>query len=206
MAAMRLSRSHTILVLAWLGVACASGRTTPWGVACSPVPDDYVPRDVDDAIATLACQLPPRDLQELTAASEEDLALYHLGLGMGVRNGWGLWGDSRLAHHFREIGIQHPDDMSAIILDSLWRRLHDQPPDVDGQVEYYQEYWAAYREITPPACPDDGRIEEMVRVTESSHPDPWLVRSYVRCTGDLWFEATNRDSTWTRSAGPVGSG
>lgn len=66
---------------------------------------------------------------------------YHHGLGMWMRNEWGLWGGSRLAAYFNGIGIYHPDDMSAIILDSYWRKLHGKPIDLESQVKRYQEYW-----------------------------------------------------------------
>jgi len=69
------------------------------------------------------------------------MSQYHFGLGMGMRNEWGLWGGSRLAKWFNAQGITHPDDMSGIILHSFWRHLNGKPITLEQQVKYYQDYW-----------------------------------------------------------------
>jgi hypothetical protein len=56
-------------------------------------------------------------------------------MGLTIRNCWGLWGHSRLAKYFNELGIDHPDDMSGIILTSLWRELNHLPMDLAGQIQ-----------------------------------------------------------------------
>jgi hypothetical protein len=74
-------------------------------------------------------------------ASENGMADYHFGLGMWIRNNWGLWGGSRLSQYFNRLGIHHPDDMSGIILDSYWRKIHGKPIDLDGQVRCHRDFW-----------------------------------------------------------------
>lgn len=72
-----------------------------------------------------------------------DSSHYHFGIGMWMRNNWGLWDkESDLHKWFNSIGIWHADDMSGIILTSLKRRLLGQPLGVEDQVRYYQAYWA----------------------------------------------------------------
>ena len=61
-----------------------------------------------------------------------------------MRNNWGLWGGSRLSKYFNKIGIYHPDDMSAIILESYRRNLQGEAIDLESQVDFYQEYWAKH--------------------------------------------------------------
>ena len=78
----------------------------------------------------------------MKSGSEEDMIQYHHGLGRWIRNNWELWAGSRLAKYFNDIGINHPDDMSGIILDSYWRQLNEKPIKLDEQIKYYQEYWA----------------------------------------------------------------
>jgi len=46
----------------------------------------------------------------------DDMIRYHLGLGMWMRNNWGLWGGSRLYKYFRDKGLSDPEDMSSIVL------------------------------------------------------------------------------------------
>lgn len=78
-----------------------------------------------------------------------------MGLGTGLRNTWGLWGDSRLAHYFKQLGVNHPDDMSGIILATFWCKLHDKPFRLKQKIAYYQEYWR--KEEKPKATsPKDG--------------------------------------------------
>lgn len=49
-------------------------------------------------VVALALLLPDR-LPSLIVkeGSEQDMIRYHMGLGMWMRNNWGLWGGSRLA-------------------------------------------------------------------------------------------------------------
>lgn len=101
----------------------------------------YVPKDLEDAFAELKRALHPKMVEIMKTAPEKEMIQYHFGLGMWMRNNWGLWGGSRLASWFNERGICHPDDMSGIILDSFWRHLNAQPLRLDEQVAHYVEYW-----------------------------------------------------------------
>ncbi len=58
----------------------------------------------------------------------------HMGLGMWIRNNWGLWRNSDLAQYFVAKGVEHPDDMSGIILTSYHRYLNKKPVDLEGQI------------------------------------------------------------------------
>jgi Ankyrin repeats (3 copies) len=101
----------------------------------------YIPKDLDDAFIELQKMLDPRFLAEFRSGTEKELARYHFGLGMWMRNNWGLWKASRLADYFERLDIHHPDDMSAIIMTSLHRHLNGKPIKLDEQVGYYQAYW-----------------------------------------------------------------
>jgi len=100
-----------------------------------------VPGTIEECFAELEKLLDEEELEEFKKAEESELALYHFGLGMWIRNNWGLWLDSPLAQYFKSIGVQHPDDMSAIILTSFHRHLNGKDLRLDEQVKYYQEYW-----------------------------------------------------------------
>lgn len=65
----------------------------------------------------------------------------HHGFGMYLRNSWGLWGNSTLAKNLYEMGMLHPDDMTAIILDSYQRKLKGEDINLKEQLRYYQDYW-----------------------------------------------------------------
>lgn len=97
----------------------------------------YVPRDLDDAMTELRNMLSDESAEAFASDSEDDLGRYHFGLGWWLRNCWGLWSDSRLAGFFKSLGVAHPDDMSAILLTSFWRRSNNQPLKLAEQVASY---------------------------------------------------------------------
>ena len=88
--------------------------------------------------------LPAGDRARIKSGAASPIDMHH-GLGMYLRNQWGLWSGSRLADYFHEMGIHHPDDMSGIILDSYVRHLRGDPFSVHAKVREYQEYWAKFR-------------------------------------------------------------
>jgi len=79
---------------------------------------------------------------ELKASPISELPAYHFGLGMWLRNNWGLWGGSPLKDWFTARGIHHADDMSATILTSYWRALNGLPIELDEQIAAHRRYWA----------------------------------------------------------------
>ncbi|MCE3279281.1 MAG: hypothetical protein K0S44_1472 [Bacteroidetes bacterium] len=65
----------------------------------------------------------------------------HHSFGMYLRNNWGLWSNSILSKKLYDMGILHPDDMTAIILDSYQRRIKGEDIRLQEQLKYYQDYW-----------------------------------------------------------------
>lgn len=77
----------------------------------------YIPKDLRDCFVELDKLLKDVDKSEMRALQKRgDMIRFHLGLGMWMRNNWGLWGGSRLQKYFTDKGIRHPDDMSSIVL------------------------------------------------------------------------------------------
>jgi hypothetical protein len=101
----------------------------------------YIPKDLNDCFTELTRILPAAEIVKLRNIPESELIDYHLGLGMWIRNNWGLWGGSRLSRWFNAQGIYHPDDMSGIILTSFWRHLHEEQIGLKGQIGIYKSYW-----------------------------------------------------------------
>jgi hypothetical protein len=128
---------------------------TPWAVcaadddkyAVNPTADPladggiYIPKSLGDAFVELDRMLTPALIAEIKAGTEDDMINYHFGLGMWMRNHWGLWSGSRLAAYFGELGIHHPDDMSSIVLDSYWRYLNGRSIELEQQIQVYKTYW-----------------------------------------------------------------
>ncbi len=80
------------------------------------------------------------DLAKIRAGTEKDMGQYHHSIGLWIRNRWGLWGGSDLATSLENLGLRHPDDMSAVILTSFWRYLHNRPLGLLEQVEEFRRY------------------------------------------------------------------
>jgi len=80
-------------------------------------------------------------------SEQKAVAEAHFGAGFWIRNNW-IRGNRNvpLAKYFRSLGINHPDDMSSIILTSLHRRLNSKKIGVNEQVEEYKVYWKTTRE------------------------------------------------------------
>ncbi len=100
----------------------------------------YIPKDLEDSFQELDKLFRPEDQEKIRKGDLTVIGM-HMGLGRGLRNEWGLWGGSRLAKFFNQMGVFHPDDMSSIILESYVRRLKNVPIRLEEQVAYYKEYW-----------------------------------------------------------------
>jgi hypothetical protein len=108
-----------------------------------------IPTTLAEAHAELERGLSPETLAEIDALpSEAGTARYHMDVGLWMRNRW-LWRGSLLRKQMEESGFTHPDDMSAVILATFWRKRH-------GQDVRLEELAAAQRK----AIEDERRAEE----------------------------------------------
>jgi hypothetical protein len=75
-------------------IAILDARANKAGRASEPVsPEERAkwPKTVDEAVERLLTDIPRTDQQEVQKKSEEQLAEYHFGLGIYIRNSYGLW-------------------------------------------------------------------------------------------------------------------
>lgn len=97
-----------------------------------------IPETLDQAVK----QLIPYAADFKYLSEEKAITELHHSIGRQLRNKWSLWTDkSPLSKQFIELGINHADDMSSIILMSLHRILNRKPVKLKEQIEYYKEYW-----------------------------------------------------------------
>lgn len=77
----------------------------------------YIPQTLGECFEELDKRLSEIDKKEMQALPErDDMIRYHIGLGMWMRNNWGLWSGSRLQIYFMDKGVTHPESMSSVIL------------------------------------------------------------------------------------------
>ncbi len=106
--------------------------------------------------------LTDKDRKIVEDAGEEYATMAHFGSGIGIRNSWGLWGDSPLSRYFARLGIYHADDMSAIINTAFSRRVRGTEIKLEELVKYYRDFWAETDTVAPLdlSCPTCGKEME----------------------------------------------
>jgi len=90
------------------------------------------PATYEAAVECLDKILPPE--HQAALASPDGAINGHFGLGMVIRNNWGLWNGGRLFQSMQALGFRHPDDMSGAILEGFAARERGEsyrptPPD-----------------------------------------------------------------------------
>jgi len=136
---MKSSSITFIILLLTYGFAIAQS-----GDCKNKYDEDYVPKNLKDAITYLDCTWSEEDKTEFKIKPEEDaVSDLHFGTGRAIRNNWGLWKrrNNWLTLSFNARGITHPDDISSIILTSFHRHLNNKDIQINEQVKYYKEYW-----------------------------------------------------------------
>lgn len=102
-----------------------------------------LPKTLEEAIDHIIAQIPEEEkimVAEMTV--REFMGKTHHFLGRHLRNEWELWYNTNdLTRYFSSLGINHGDDRSGIILESVYRKLHGDPVDLEGQVEKYKAFW-----------------------------------------------------------------
>lgn len=126
-----MKHTFCILIILFITVSC-SQKTVPFGLRKTI---NQMEKNLNDTVK-YDFRIAPESVAETK---------HHFGLGLGLRNEKGLWSGSLLKTYFRLNGIVHPDDMSAIILTTLHRKLNDKPIEFKKQKQYYKEYWEVAR-------------------------------------------------------------
>ena len=106
-----------------------------------------------EAIECLNESLPQDDHDLVVSTPFEDLSRFHHGWGTGIRNGYGLWiGTTPISQHMRDIGLQHPDDMSGVLINSYWLHFNGCDLRLDDQVAFYRAWWSEGEDV------EDGEV------------------------------------------------
>ena len=83
------------------------------------------PRTIEEAVERLREDLSADALATVAAMTDDDLGDCHFGLGMYIRNAFGLWerGSPLLQDCMKDDAYIDPDDASMLIVRALWTRL-----------------------------------------------------------------------------------
>lgn len=120
------------------------------------------PASYEAAVACLNSHLPAETKATLKKMGAVGA---HFGLGMWIRNNWGLWKGGKLGRAMNELGFRHPDDMSASILDGLVAKLRGEPFDLSARAAEYDAYWKRASERKEVPCGENaiGSSDKKVR-------------------------------------------
>lgn len=93
--------------------------------------DKIRPKTVDEAAKQLLKDLPIHEKHQVANALEDNFINFHFGLGMEIRNNFGLWQDNEeLMNSCREISGDkdlHVDSASTLIIKALWEYFQKHP-------------------------------------------------------------------------------
>ena len=93
-----------------------------------------IPTNIKEAHLQLDSLLSDEDITKIKNLPDANSTIkYHMGLGMWLRNNWGLWAGSDLYIWFYERGYNHPDNVSGIILQTYWNYLNDKPYQINNR-------------------------------------------------------------------------
>jgi len=82
------------------------------------------PGTVDEVVERLMLVLDEDDKVLVRDRSKDDLFALHFGLGLEIRNAFGLHG--RNPTLIESCGCSDPDDASMVIIEALWRTLRQE--------------------------------------------------------------------------------
>ena len=82
------------------------------------------PKNLTECIQMLDKTLKKEDKEYIKTLTEDEFFMEsHFTIGMGIRNEWIRNGNPELVTFFLDQGVEHLDDMSAMILTSYYRHL-----------------------------------------------------------------------------------
>jgi hypothetical protein len=126
--------------------------------------DVYIPKDLTDSYVQLNRLLSDSLKSEIKNKTQN----YHYSLGLWIRNNWGLWNCSRLYYFFKSNNINHPDDMSSLVLrgykyflnDTIYtiQELLKSTKQVDPIIECEESII-----FRPPHCPYTRKFNKFIR-------------------------------------------
>ena len=105
-----------------------------------------IPSNISKALQELESQLSDEDKERIRNLGEDEfVTLSHMFMGQQLRNQWLYPKESPLRGFFKEEGLIMEDDMSDIILRSLYRFLHEEDIKYEEQLADNLCYKVSYK-------------------------------------------------------------
>jgi hypothetical protein len=133
-----------------------------------------IPQTLDEALGALRDGLSGQDFHSMQRLNEDAAieAFYRRNRGKYHRwqAPWPLEREGSMRRELAVAGFQHADDMAEAILRSFWRRLHDRPIDLAGQVREANARREETRRQGPWAVVPEKSAERLVGRCEATSP------------------------------------
>lgn len=100
-----------------------------------------VPETLSECFTALNQLLNIGEQDRIMMSKEDDLIVYHHGLGRFIRNEWGLWAKGPLFKNLTDLGFIHPDDMSMAIIEAYRAHMRKESYDLEAKIKSYKAYW-----------------------------------------------------------------
>lgn len=98
-----------------------------------------ISQNLDSCFIKMSDILTEEDIDNFKNTAEDEVPKYHFTIGRLIRNNCGLLAESALAQYFRDKGIDGPDDMSEIVLESFYLYLNKKDFQIDERIRQYQQ-------------------------------------------------------------------
>ncbi len=96
-------------------------------IVADSIKGHYIPKNLEECFKALNTLFKPKEIEAIKNLKDRnETILYHHGFGTWLRNNWGLGGGSRLEQYLIKKGLNHPDSMSATILEYYYDWLNGQ--------------------------------------------------------------------------------
>lgn len=103
--------------------------------------EKFVPLTIEGAVGYLLNSLSEEEIAFIK--KEKDHSCIHFGLGMQIRNDWGLWRNDTAIKldAVEKYGIAHGDDLSSLIFAWLWAKVKNETFDPIVYCQNFHEHW-----------------------------------------------------------------
>ena len=100
----------------------------------------HSPKNLNEAIMQLDKVYSDKNKKEIFDMTESEYTTKsRFSIGLWIRYHWGLSQGNKLSKYFNDLGIYHPNDMSAIIIHCYYRHLHHQDYELNNLIKTYQD-------------------------------------------------------------------
>ncbi len=163
---MKPDKRSLLICLFLLAVLTVSGQSSsnPPSETREPAKGAAIPKDLNEAHATLKRLLSEENLKTINEVPDADgMIRFHHSLGMWIRNSWGLWSGSELYTWFNNRGYTEPDEISGLILQTFWLKLHDKPYQVN---QAFGPEWIKAQKLQTLRVDNDLLWDQVVRIVK----------------------------------------